>query len=98
MNDQPTPPRQSRLRRRADAASFAAAWDAALATRACGSSAPSLLWHRAIHGTRTPIIRNGEPVGFVERADNNALLKLLRRFDRQAGGAERRRSRKGKSQ
>ena len=49
-----------------------------------------LLWHRAFYGTVRPIIRGGKEIGVVVKPDIQALLTLMRRFDRLAQGAERR--------
>lgn len=84
-----------RLRARAGAESFAAAWDAALAARPpAGPSAASLLWHRAIHGMALPIYRGGERVGTLVRPDDRALLKLHDRFERAGRALDRHRARR----
>lgn len=79
-----------RLRARPGAASFAAAWDAALATRVRGTTSPSLLMHRAFYGTCKPIMHRGKQVGTLVRPDNAALLKLFGRFDRLSQPGRRR--------
>ncbi len=79
-----------RLRARPDAASFAAAWDAALVNRVLGPTAQSLLMHRAFYGTCKPIMHRGEQVGTLVRPDNAALLKLSARFDRLSRPGRRR--------
>lgn len=79
-----------RLRARPGAASFAAAWDAALAPRACYTTSQSLLVHRAFYGTCKPIMHRGEQVGTLVRPDNAALLKLSARFDRLSQPGRRR--------
>lgn len=76
-----------RLRARADAASFAAAWNAAMARHPRGFSAPALLWRRAMHGVRLHYVFEDGSVGTLYRHDNAAALKLLRRFDRLAGSS-----------
>jgi len=80
-----------RLRARPGAASFAAAWDAAFATRVRGTTAQYLLMHRALYGTCRPIMHRGRQVGTLVRPDNAALLKLFARFDRLSQSARRRR-------
>jgi hypothetical protein len=79
-----------RLRERRGAESFAAAWDAAFALPACVPTSADLLWHRAFYGSVRPIVRRGKEVGVAVKPDNQALLTLMRRFDRLAEGAERR--------
>ncbi|MGS1015495.1 hypothetical protein [Allosphingosinicella humi] len=79
-----------RLRERPGAQSFAAAWDAAFALPVHVPTSADLLWHRAFYGTVRPIIRRGKEVGVAVKPDNQALLTLMRRFDRLAEGAERR--------
>lgn len=71
-----------RLRRRAGAESFAAAWDAAFAAVPRGMTSPSLLWHRACYGSARPAVRDGTPVEDDVRLDNRTLLTRLRRLDR----------------
>lgn len=91
-----------RLRARPGAESFAAAWDAGVATRPPPLRANlSQLWFRAIFGKVRPIVRNGEQVGALHQPDNEALLKLHGRAQRasrhRARWAERRREH-GRSQ
>jgi hypothetical protein len=76
-----------RLRARAGAASFAAAWDAALGRGAARlrKVTPEELRQRAIGGLLKPLIYRGRHVSTVEKVDNTALLRLLARMDR-AGG------------
>jgi hypothetical protein len=71
-----------RLRARAGAESFAAAWDAILARRSAMPTAPALLWHRAFFGTIKPVIHGGGVVGEIRRPDNRALLSLMHKQDR----------------
>jgi len=70
-----------KLRRRPDAESFAAAWDAAL-----GAPARQLtdddLEYRALRGLIRPVMRAGRYVGVRQKPDNSALLRLIARFDR----------------
>lgn len=65
------------LRRRPDAASFAAAWDAALARPPAASLEPGL-YERAVDGVLEPIFRGGLQRGWRRRYDDKALVKLLR--------------------
>jgi hypothetical protein len=68
-----------RLRRRADAAAFAEAWDAAygIITRRLTDSA----FDRAIHGVRNPLLFQGEVVGEHVRFDERLTRFLLERHD-----------------
>ena len=76
-----------RLRRRAGAASFAAAWDTGLGLAPGGAKVtPPDLRHRIDSGLWRPVVRRGQVLGAVQKADNGALLALLARIDR----AERR--------
>ncbi|MBK6800487.1 hypothetical protein [Novosphingobium sp.] len=72
-----------RLRRRADAASFAAAWDAVLGFCPSGAKVtlPDLRY-RVDNGLWRPVVRRGQVLGAVQRADNIALLAMLVRIDR----------------
>jgi hypothetical protein len=74
-----------KLRRRPDAESFAAAWDAAL-----GAPARELtiedLEYLAMRGMIRPVMRNGKYVGARQKPDNSTLLRLIARFDRLAAG------------
>jgi hypothetical protein len=78
-----------RLRRRAGAESFAAAWDAIMARRPLHPTRQELTWHRAFYGTLKPIVRKGQVMALLHRTDNNAFMALLHRMDR----AERSRAR-----
>jgi hypothetical protein len=81
------------LRNRRGAKSFRAAWDAAYAIARCpGPASSDLLWHRALYGVATPVVRKGREAGVIVRQDNEALLRLLGRFDRLARNADRRKS------
>ncbi|MGZ8361863.1 MAG: hypothetical protein ACXWUX_15200 [Allosphingosinicella sp.] len=82
-----------RLCRLPGAASFAAAWSAALAPRRRGVTGASLLWHRAFYGTLRPIVRGGEVVGAVQRPDNRAAMTLLNRLDQSDRASARMRAR-----
>lgn len=74
-----------RLRGRAGAASFAAAWDAALGLPA---AAPKItlpdLYQRIANGTLQPVVRRGRLLGVVQKHDNAAILTLLARLARAA--------------
>lgn len=73
-----------RLRARAGAESFAAAWDAVMG-RAVGGKwkvTNDALWHQTLHGKLKPVMRGGCFVGIIRKADNSALLRLLARLDR----------------
>lgn len=73
-----------RLRARAGAESFAAAWDTVMG-RAVGGRwkvTNDALWHQALHGKLKPVMRGGCFVGIIRKADNSALLRLLARLDR----------------
>lgn len=78
-----------RLRRRAGAQSFAAAWDAVM-----GRGVPvrrkvtaEELVQRAYMGLLKPMLYGGKHVATVRKADNSALLRLLGQVDRaQAAG------------
>lgn len=63
-----------RLRARADAASFAAAWDAAVAR----PELPDDFTGRAMGGIATPIMYRGRQVGERRRFDNRLALYILR--------------------
>ena len=81
-----------RLRRRAGADSFAAAWDA-VARRwgrrkdrtgedGARKVTPAELAQRAVAGLLQPMIYCGRYVGTRQKADNSALLRMLARLDR----------------
>src|SRR3546814_349835 len=76
------------LRRRPDAASFAIAWDAALAQGKARSSGPSL-YERGIKGVMVPYFYGGLQRGERRRHDDAALGKLLRIATRNAERAGR---------
>ncbi|HQQ09507.1 MAG TPA: helix-turn-helix domain-containing protein [Novosphingobium sp.] len=76
-----------RLRRRAGAEGFAAAWDAVLGAPPPGRKVtPPDLFQRLSSGTLRPVMRRGQVLGVVQKPDNAALLMLIARLDR----AERR--------
>ena len=83
-----------RLRRHPKGASFAAAWDAVVARRPRGLTAPSLLWHRAFYGTLKPIVRGGQVVATLHRPDNKAAMSLLHRMDQADRARARMRARR----
>lgn len=74
-----------RLRRKAGAESFAAAWDAILGKAADGrvrKVTPEALWQRALVGLLRPVMRGGRHVATVQSPDNTALLRLMRQIGR----------------
>lgn len=84
-----------RLRRRAGAESFAAAWDA-IVGRGVGAQrkvTPDEHVRRAIEGLIKPMIYRGRHVANRRKPDNSALLIYLAQLDRGQGGARRERER-----
>jgi hypothetical protein len=81
-----------RLRERPGAESFAAAWDAALASRPPGrlTTATDLLWHRMLYGTLRPVMRDGLYVAAVRAPDSHAVESLYRRVTRLQRSMKRR--------
>lgn len=77
-----------RLRRRADAASFAAAWDAVVGRGwgRCWKVTGDERAQRAEHGLLKPLIYRGEHVGTLQKADNSALLGHIAQLDRALQG------------
>jgi hypothetical protein len=73
-----------RLRRRSDATSFAAAWDAVLGkpTPARRKVTAEELAQRALYGLLKPHFYRGEHVATTRKADNSALLRYLGQPDR----------------
>ncbi len=80
-----------RLRRRADASSFARAWDIVLTPPTEGRIESRVDWRkvtdeelfRRIHtGLVAPLIHRGRVTAIRQKADNSALLRLLRRLDK----------------
>lgn len=57
----------------------------------------SQLWYRAVFGKVKPIVRGGQQVGTIHQPDNDALLALYDRVERNSRNydrwAERRRAR-----
>ena len=80
-----------RLRRRAGAESFAAAWDAALGRVASAKRkvTPEERARRALDGLLKPHFWRGEHVLTVRKADNSALLSYLAQLDRPERAARR---------
>ncbi len=78
-----------RLRRRAGAESFAAAWDKATGHNVIGRRkvTPEERVTRAFHGLLKPVIYDGEHVATVRKADNSALLAVLARIAQGEGEA-----------
>jgi hypothetical protein len=68
-----------RLRRRPDAAGFAAAWDAAYA--AMTQHLTDAAFARAIHGVRNPVFFQGEVIGERVQYDERLTRFLLERHD-----------------
>ena len=77
-----------RLRRRAGAESFAAAWDAALGLPLRQVTVDDLIF-LAYSGLIRPKMRRGRYVGWVQKPDISALERLFSRMSR--GGPDRRR-------
>jgi len=71
------------LRARRDAASFAAAWDAALGLPLRKVTVEDLRC-LAFEGAIRPIMRAGRYVGWTRKASTSALLRFLARLDRAA--------------
>ena len=67
------------LRRRADAADFAAAWDAAQAEGR--RHALSLAIERALHGTATPVFYRGRRIGERRTYHNRLLITAIQAID-----------------
>ena len=76
------------LRRRVDAASFVAAWDAALARPPAAALEPGL-YERGVEGILEPIFHGGLQRGWRRRYDDKAFLRLLRIASRNARRLER---------
>jgi hypothetical protein len=77
-----------RLRKKPGAESFAAAWDAALGQPVRRVTIDDLQF-LAYQGLLRPRFRGGEHLGFRQKPDNSALLRLLGRYDRTMGGRRR---------
>jgi len=71
-----------RLRRRRDAESFAAAWDAALGAPVRKVTVSDLHF-LAYHGLIKPVLFRGKYRGAWRKPDNSALLRLTKKIDRQ---------------
>ncbi|WP_162925290.1 hypothetical protein [Aurantiacibacter odishensis] len=79
-----------RLRRRKDATSFAHAWDFVLNRTGNDRTARDVDWRKVTDeelfrrlqaGLFAPLIHRGKVCGMRQKADNCALLRLLRRLD-----------------
>lgn len=72
-----------RLRARADAGSFAAAWDAALGRTAPvrRKVTPAERAATALTGTLRPVLRQGRYLATVRKTDVSALIALVARLD-----------------
>jgi hypothetical protein len=70
-----------KLRRKPHAESFAAAWEAALGAPVRKVTIEDLTF-LAYKGLIRPRFRAGRYLGFQQKPDNSALLRLLARFDR----------------
>jgi hypothetical protein len=82
-----------KLRKKPDAESFAAAWDAALGLPVRRVTIDDLQF-LAHHGLVRPCFRGGKYIGARRKPDNSALLRLLARFDRLTAGIDGRGDRK----
>ena len=78
-----------KLRKKPAAESFAAAWDAALGSPKRRVTIDDLEF-LAYRGLVKPRFRGGRYVGFRQKPDNSALLKLVARYDRLLGRIEQR--------
>jgi len=74
-----------RLRRRADAAEFDKAWEAALAVAT--RRLVDVAFERAIDGVENPIFHKGEVVGFRRTVSDRLLMFLLKHQDPMTYGA-----------
>lgn len=72
-----------RLRARPGAESFAAAWDAALGAPVRKVTVTDLEF-LAYHGLVRPVMFRGKYRGSWRKPDNSALVRLMKRLDRQA--------------
>lgn len=77
-----------KLRKKPDAESFAAAWDAALGSPVRRVTIDDLQF-LAHHGLVKPLFRGGKYIRSARKPDNSALLRLLSRYDRLIGGKGR---------
>ena len=71
------------LRARADAQSFAAAWDAALGLPLRKVTVDDLRF-LAFEGAIRPVMRAGRYIGLTRKPSSSALLRLIARLDRAA--------------
>jgi len=74
-----------KLRKKPDAESFAAAWDAALGMPVRRVTIDDLHF-LAHHGLVKPLFRGGKYIRSRRKPDNSALLRLLARYDRLTKG------------
>ena len=74
-----------KLRARPDAESFAAAWDAALGAPIRKVTVTDLDF-LAYHGLVQPLLFRGKYRGPIRKPDNSALLRLMKKIDRQIEG------------
>ncbi len=77
-----------KLRTKADAESFAAAWEAALGMPVRRVTIDDLHF-LAHHGLVKPLSRGGKYIRSQRKPDNSALLRLLARYDRLIGDGGR---------
>ena len=91
-----------RLRKKAGAEGFCAAWDSIMsdAETARGPSrrparkvTPAMRAHRIAQGTLRPVLRGGRYIGTERKADNSALRGALAHADRVLDSAHRRAAR-----
>ncbi len=88
-----------RLRERAGAEGFAHAWDAVLVPPGSGRlTGPDIDWRKVTHqalvsrvewGLVQPVLHQGRMTAIRRKADNSALLRLLRRSDAGASRARK---------
>lgn len=72
-----------KLRARPEAESFAAAWDAALGAPVRKVTVTDLHF-LAYHGLVRPMLFRGKYCGACHKPDNSALLRLVKKLDRQS--------------
>lgn len=87
-----------RLRARAAAEEFAAAWDQAMGrgladmdavTRAARKVTPGLVWQHALAGRVRPVMRGGRLASVTHKPDDIALLQRLGQLDRALAAHDR---------
>ena len=93
-----------RLRARAGAQEFAAAWDQALGrgiadmtyvTRAARKVTPGLVWEHALAGRVRPVMRGGQLTSVTHKPDDIALLQRIGQLDRVLAAHDRAKYGKG---